>query len=118
MDLQNHWCQHQVQSPPLCSFFVGKDLRLVLGLVFSGSCVQSPVLGESVSMYSPSDDNLNFYKDLMVKDAQLCVSHYWQVFVCLSVCLSVCVHLSVCWGQIRAPNCSSTRGQPVAPAAL
>lgn len=31
------------------------------------SSIQSPVLGESVSMYSPSDDNLNFYKELMVK---------------------------------------------------
>lgn len=31
------------------------------------SSIQSPVLGESVSMYGPSDDNLNFYKDLMVK---------------------------------------------------
>lgn len=31
------------------------------------SSIQSPVLGESASMYGPSDDNLNFYKDLMVK---------------------------------------------------
>ncbi|CAF90489.1 unnamed protein product, partial [Tetraodon nigroviridis] len=31
------------------------------------SSVQSPVLGESVSMCSPSDGNQNFYQDLMVK---------------------------------------------------
>ncbi|TNM88096.1 hypothetical protein fugu_006317 [Takifugu bimaculatus] len=31
------------------------------------SSIQSPVLGESVSMYGPSDDNLNFYKELMTQ---------------------------------------------------
>lgn len=35
------------------------------------SSIQSPVLGESVSMYGPSDDNLNFYKELMVKSCHL-----------------------------------------------
>lgn len=44
---------------------------------FFGSSSQSPVLGESVSMCSPSDDNPNFYKDLMVKshDALLWIFH-------------------------------------------
>eukprot|EP00066_Takifugu_rubripes_P027738 XP_011617004.1 PREDICTED: SCL-interrupting locus protein [Takifugu rubripes] len=31
------------------------------------SSIQSPVLGESVSMYGPSDDNLIFYKELMTQ---------------------------------------------------
>lgn len=44
------------------------------------SSIQSPVLGESVSMYSPSDDNLNFYKDLMVKsrDGLFFLFHCWR----------------------------------------
>lgn len=45
---------------------------------FVSNSVQSPVLGESVSMCSPSDHNPNFYKDLMVKscDAELGIHQY------------------------------------------
>lgn len=41
-------------------------LHVVFWVVFC-SFIQSPVLGESVSMCSPSDDNPKFYEDLLVK---------------------------------------------------
>lgn len=56
------------------------ELNICSVLLAFDSSIQSPVLGESVSMYSPSDDNPNFYKDLMVKshDGLFCLFHYWH----------------------------------------
>lgn len=56
-DLSHTWVKY--------SLFVGKE-----SVCLFDSSIQSPVLGESASMYGPSDDSLNFYKELMVESCQ------------------------------------------------
>lgn len=48
-------------------------------------------------MYSPSEDNPNFYRDLMVKshDAVWCIFHYQHLFVCVETACRLFVCLSI-----------------------
>lgn len=76
----NKWADHDLcQTSVKYLLFVGGESDCLFD-----SPIQSPVLGESVSMYGPSDDNLNFYKELMVKSCHAVFHVFYDEQVFLS----------------------------------